>query len=151
MDKIKKIQRGNKEVLRFTSFNNKEGDLSYANGGFAFDDSVSQENIITYTCPDSIEIDCSKGNIFELNLTEASCSIVLKNINVSVYTFIVKQDAVGGREITFPSSGYYVESEVGVVDLSAATANQIDIVGVLCDGVNCYISSSSNFVEIGTL
>ena len=150
MDRIKEVKIGKREGLRFTSFNNIEGNFSFDDSGFSFDKQIGQENIINLPFSSTLSVDCARGNLFSVTLTD-NCSVSLKNALPGAYAIKFIQDTTGGRTVTFPNSGYYVESDNGAPDLSGAAASQIDIIYLLYDGEAFHITQISNLVEIGSL
>lgn len=91
----------------------------------------------------STTLDLSQTNVFELTMT-GNTTFVFSNPPAStVYTFtlIAKQDATGGRTITWPAS---VKWPGAVVPPSTTAANAVDIwSGVTYDGGTTYAMSLS--------
>ena len=146
---ISKERIGDKEAFRFESKRKKEGDFAFDDYGFSLNKAVYQSRIVPISYSSDIKVDCSEGNIFTLTL-EGNADISLLNARPGVYTIIVKQDGTGSRTLTFPDA-YRVESAEGAPSYGSQSANTINMVSVLYDGTDYFVSSSEEYVEIGSL
>lgn len=82
------------------------------------------------------KIDLRSGNVFKLTVDQ-DLDIRFVNLNVGQYKLILIQDANGGHKITL--TGAMLVGQVGT------TAKQIDILDVVCDGVDCYVNVINNY------
>lgn len=91
----------------------------------------------------SVTLDLSQTNVFELTLTGNTTFTFSNPPSSTVYTFtlIAKQDATGGRTITWPAS---VKWPGAIVPPATTSTNAIDIwSGVTYDGGTTYAMSLS--------
>jgi hypothetical protein len=91
----------------------------------------------------STTLDLSQTNVFELSLTGNTTLVFSNPPSSTVYTFtiIAKQDATGGRTITWPAT---VKWPGAVVPPATTAANAVDIwSGVTYDGGTTYAMSLS--------
>jgi hypothetical protein len=88
-------------------------------------------------------IDLSSGNFFNLTLT-GNVTFTYSNVpsgRMVAFTIVAKQDATGGRTITWPSGTKWPG---GVAPPATTSANAIDIWSVMTyDGGTSYVSSLS--------
>jgi hypothetical protein len=88
-------------------------------------------------------LDLSSGNFFNLTLT-GNVTFTYSNVPVGrmvAFTIVAKQDATGGRTITWPSGTKWPG---GVAPPATTSANAIDIWSVMTyDGGTSYVSSLS--------
>lgn len=149
MANIRKSKQGLRETFDFKSDKGVKGRLSFDDEGFAFNAQVSQENIINLSYSSTVDIDCTKGNIYTLTLT-GDASIIMSNSEVGVYTIVIKQDSVGSHSITLPDE-WLVISDDGLPDFSSDAANTVNVISILYDGTNYYVTYGQNFVAVSTL
>lgn len=79
-----------------------------------------------------------------LTLSAASTALAVPN-NLragATYVWKIKQDATGGRTITFPA---IFKHPFGVAPLLSTGPNAVDILTGLCDGTNIYLSIARDF------
>ena len=85
----------------------------------------------------NININLSSGNVFKL-MADSDIDIKFSNFKVGQYKLIVVQDAAGGHKIRFTAPTL----QVGGVGLNA---NEVDVIDVVCDGVNCYVNIINDY------
>lgn len=88
----------------------------------------------------SINIDWNNGSKQRITLNNNTTFSFTDVSGPSNFVLIIKQDATGDRDITWPSN---VRSAGGSVNISA-DSNSETVIGVYFDGSNYYISSSPN-------
>ena len=136
--------------------------LDSNNGNIVFKNDISVEGVlkdtkiksysevISYnsTANGSVIIDFNNANIHELTLTGNITSLIIDNpptsANVGNITIIIKQDAIGGRTISWPSSFKWSGGE----EPSLTTdAHSIDTVNIYTTdgGSNYYATSALDF------
>jgi hypothetical protein len=85
-------------------------------------------------------LDLSTGNVLQVVLT---CTTILAFTNPKIGTYIIKikQDATGNRIINFPT----IKWSDGAVPTITTTANAVDLITLIYDGVDYYGSCLQNF------
>ena len=104
----------------------------------------SEDKTTNATTTGSVTLDLSTTNVFDLTLT-GNTTLTFSNPPASTRVFsfsiIAKQDATGGRTITWPASKKFAG---GVAPPATTTANAIDVWSVMTyDGGTSYIISLS--------
>lgn len=100
------------------------------------------------TMPNSISaasttnIDLSTGNVFTVNMGTNITNFTFTNTGVGTYLIKFVQDATGNRTINFPSAWKWAG---GIVPSLTNTANKLDIVTLIYDGVTYYATIVKNF------
>jgi hypothetical protein len=87
-------------------------------------------------------IDLSAGNVFTVNMGLNISTLTLTNPGVGTYLIKFVQDATGTRDIIFPSTWKWAG---GVIPSLTNTANKLDIVTLIYDGVTYYTTIVQNF------
>lgn len=78
-------------------------------------------------------------------LNQAVTTLAITNTTPGSYgTLVVKQDAIGARQILLPSGSKVINGGLGIV-LLTATPNAIDILSFYYDGTNYYWTIGHNF------
>jgi len=86
----------------------------------------------------NIAVDCDNANVFTVTLAGNRTLDNPTNLkNGATYLFVIKQDATGGREITFDT---VYKFEGGTATTLSTDANAVDIIGGVSDGTNVYIT-----------
>jgi hypothetical protein len=88
------------------------------------------------------EIDLSNAVLFDFTLT-ANGTITLVNGTAGVYVFIIRQDSVGSRTITWPSNVKWADATAPTL---TTTANAWDIVTLIFDGTYFSAAPTLNFI-----
>ncbi|HEX8185920.1 MAG TPA: hypothetical protein VF747_14240, partial [Blastocatellia bacterium] len=97
----------------------------------------------------STSVDFSTGNVQEMTLTAATVTLTFSNIkDGALYYFIVKQDATGGRAISWPAS---VKWPGDIPPVLSTAASAINIITFVSDGTNLYGSLSSSTANSYTI
>mgnify|MGYP000155439792 CR=1 FL=1 len=97
-----------------------------SNGEFTFSDGVNEGSVNLTSVSNSVTVDCSDGNVFDLNLTEdTTFSFVNEPPNGIAYSFTLKlvQDS-SAREVTWPSS---VNWPKGVAPTLSDGSGEVDV------------------------
>lgn len=78
-----------------------------------------------------VAVNAALGNVFTLTLSGATAELSNPtNLAVGMsFMFVVTQDAVGGRALTFDTS--YTFGEAGTPDFTTSVANVVDVVSAL--------------------
>ncbi|NTW33677.1 MAG: hypothetical protein HGB12_13835, partial [Bacteroidetes bacterium] len=79
-------------------------------------------------------VDWNNSNVQEIALETNRSLIFTNGKSGSLYTLIIKQDATGGRTVTWPSSK--IKWEGGAAPVLNTTANAIGLVKFVYDGTN---------------
>jgi hypothetical protein len=85
-------------------------------------------------------LDLSTGNLLELVLTGPT-TLAFSNPKIGTYIIKVKQDATGGRTLSFPVMKW---SDAAVPSITTS-ANAIDLITLIYDGTHYYGSCLQNF------
>ena len=85
-------------------------------------------------------LDLSTGNVLQVVLT-GSTTLAFSNPKVGTYIIKIKQDATGNRSLTFPT----IKWADAAVPTITATANAVDLITLIYDGVDYYGSCLQNF------
>jgi hypothetical protein len=88
------------------------------------------------------EIDLSNAVLFDFTLT-ANGTITLVNATAGVYVFIIRQDNVGSRTITWPSNVKWADASAPTL---TTTANAWDIITLIFDGIYFSAAPTLNFI-----
>lgn len=94
------------------------------------------------TTTPSSSIDLNNGNIQTLNLTSNSTISFVNGQAGGEYKLIIKQDATGGRTITWPST---IKWQGGIAPILTGVANSMDLVSFIYDGTNYLGSYGLNY------
>jgi hypothetical protein len=85
-------------------------------------------------------LDLSTGNVLQVVLT-VSTTLAFSNPKVGTYIIKIKQDATGNRSLTFPT----IKWADAAVPTITPTANAVDLITLIYDGVDYYGSCLQNF------
>jgi len=98
-----------------------------------------------YTLTDdaNIAVDASQSNLFTVTLGGNRTLDNPTNLAAGEYTFIIKQDGVGGRQLAF-GSAYKWKS--GFSNILSTSAGAVDMIVAISDGTNVYCSLARGFV-----
>ncbi len=88
----------------------------------------------------STNINLATGNVLEVLLT-SNTTLAFSNPRIGTYIIKIKQDATGGRVVTFPIMKWADDS----VPTITATANRTDLLTIIYDGINYYATCLQNF------
>lgn len=88
-----------------------------------------------------LEVDCSKGNYFRI-LMKGNLRLQLVNMLPGSYIFIITQDAIGSRSITYNSQFSFIDGFDGVL---SSAAGAIDMLSCTFDGIKVYSVLLKNF------
>lgn len=97
---------------------------------------------VTLTDAATIAVDASLGNLFTVTLGDNRTLGNPSNLVAGFYTFIVKQDATGGRTLAFASAYKF---PAGVAPTLSTGANDVDILYGVSDGTSVYIGFQQDF------
>jgi len=86
---------------------------------------------LTYSS--SITIDWNNGNVQSVVLTGNTTLTFTNGQDGGKYTLIIKQDATGGRTVTWPTD---VRFPQGVAPTLSTTANTTDYIGFIYNGID---------------
>ena len=105
----------------------------------------SEDKTINATATGTVTLDLSTTNVFDLTLT-GSVTFAFSNpapsTKIQTFTIIAKQDATGGRTITWPAT--ISKYAGGIVPPATTTANAIDIYTIMTyNGGTTYVISIS--------
>ena len=89
-------------------------------------------------------IDVSVGNVLDWTLGGNVSPSFINGYPGAIYTFILKQDIFGARLITWPLNMKFPGAQAPVL---SATANAVDILTFVFDGVNFYLIRFQNDVK----
>lgn len=124
------------------------GDLLAANNlSDVADANIARMNInqglVNLTFAASIAVNGDAGNVFEIDMGGNATLLNPTNLKAgATYTFIIKQDANGGRELNFGTAYKFFG---GITPILSSNANAVDILTFLTDGTNLYGSIQRNF------
>jgi hypothetical protein len=91
------------------------------------------------TLSGNISSNCSLGNVFTVTLSGASTLINPTNLKAgATYSWIVKQDAVGGRTISFGNNFKFPSA---IAPVATSGANSMDLYSGLSDGSIIYMGA----------
>lgn len=98
----------------------------------------------TLTYGSTINTDLSTGSSFTVTLTGATALLATPtNMRAGMtYAWVIKQDATGGRKLTWGSQWKFV---AGTRPTLTATAGAVDLITAYCDGTSLYATASLNF------
>lgn len=96
--------------------------------------------ISTTASTTSTNINLATGNVLEVLLT-SNTTLAFSNPRIGTYIIKIKQDATGGRVVTFPIMKWADDS----VPTITATANRTDLLTIIYDGINYYATCLQNF------
>jgi hypothetical protein len=85
-------------------------------------------------------LDLSTGNVLQVVLT-GTTMLAFTNPKIGTYIIKIKQDATGNRIINFPT----IKWSDGAVPTITTTANAVDLITLIYDGVDYYGSCLQNF------
>ena len=88
----------------------------------------------------STNINLATGNVLEVLLT-SNTTLAFSNPRIGKYIIKIKQDATGGRVVTFPIMKWADDS----VPTITSTANRTDLLTIIYDGINYYATCLQNF------
>lgn len=110
------------------------------NGVGSFGKSTAFANVpVTATSGGTTTLDLSAGNIRSITMPAGNTTIALSNVVAGNFTFIVTQDSVGSRTITWPSNIKDGASTLAVQPTTAA--NSVTVYDFISDGTNLYLKS----------
>ncbi len=124
--------------------------VSYSvSGGLTLSDLMSSNvkaKTFELTQPSSINststttLDLSTGNVLQVVLT-GSTTLAFTNPKIGTYIIKIKQDATGNRTLNFPT----IKWADAAVPTVTPTANAVDLITIIYDGVDYYGSCLQNF------
>jgi branched-subunit amino acid transport protein len=124
--------------------------VSYSvSGGLTLTDLISSNvkaKTFELTQPSSINststttLDLSTGNVLQVVLT-GSTTLAFTNPKIGTYIIKIKQDATGNRTLNFPT----IKWADAAVPTITPTANAVDLLTIIYDGVDYYGSCLQNF------
>jgi hypothetical protein len=124
--------------------------VSYSvSGGLTLTDLISSNvkaKTFELTQPSSINststttLDLSTGNVLQVVLT-GSTTLAFTNPKIGTYIIKIKQDATGNRTLNFPT----IKWADAAVPTVTSTANAVDLLTIIYDGVDYYGSCLQNF------
>ena len=94
------------------------------------------------TATTTTNIDLGTGNVFTVNMITNITSLTFTNAGVGTYLIKFVQDAIGTRDVTFPTAWKWAG---GVIPSLTNTANKLDIVTLIYDGTTYYATIVQNF------
>jgi len=118
-------------------------------GGLTLTDLISSNvkaKTFELTQPSSINststttLDLSTGNVLQVVLT-GSTTLAFTNPKIGTYIIKIKQDATGNRTLNFPT----IKWADAAVPTVTPTANAVDLLTIIYDGVDYYGSCLQNF------
>ncbi|NTW31244.1 MAG: immunoglobulin domain-containing protein [Bacteroidetes bacterium] len=80
-------------------------------------------------------VDWNNSNVQEITLAADRSLIFANGKSGGVYTFIIKQDATGGKTIIWPTDVKWVDSSTPTL---SPTGNTVDIIKFVYDGINYF-------------
>jgi hypothetical protein len=86
-------------------------------------------------------LDLSRGNVLQVDLTNSITSITFSNVGIGTYLIKFKQ-TVGAKTVVFPNTWLWSGGAEPVV---SATLGRTDIVTLIYDGTNYYAAIVQNF------
>jgi hypothetical protein len=119
------------------------------NSGLTLTDLISSNvkaKTFELTQPSSINststttLDLSTGNVLQVVLT-GSTTLAFTNPKIGTYIIKIKQDAAGNRTLNFPT----IKWADAAVPTVTSTANAVDLLTIIYDGVDYYGSCLQNF------
>jgi hypothetical protein len=119
------------------------------NSGLTLTDLISSNvkaKTFELTQPSSINstsittLDLSTGNVLQVVLT-GSTTLAFTNPKIGTYIIKIKQDATGNRTLNFPT----IKWADAAVPTVTSTANAVDLLTIIYDGVDYYGSCLQNF------
>ena len=91
----------------------------------------------------TIATDCDTGNVHTVTLGGNRTLLNPTNLkNGATYTWIIKQDATGGRTLAYGSAFKF---EDGLLPILSTPANSVDILSAVSDGTNVYAQIIKDF------
>lgn len=99
---------------------------------------LTQPNSINSTS--TTTLDLSTGNVLQVVLT-GSTTLAFTNPKIGTYIIKIKQDATGNRTLNFPT----IKWADAAVPTVTPTANAVDLLTIIYDGVDYYGSCLQNF------
>lgn len=99
---------------------------------------LTQPSSITSTS--TTTLDLSTGNILQVVLT-GSTTLAFVNPKIGTYIIKIKQDATGNRTLNFPT----IKWADAAVPTITPTANAVDLITLIYDGIDYYGSCLQNF------
>lgn len=97
---------------------------------------------VALTSSASIAVDSSLSNIFTLTLAHNAALVNPTNLGPGRYTFIVTQDATGGRTLSY---GTAYSFPLGSDSSISALANSVNVITCVSNGTTLYCSLAKNF------
>jgi len=98
---------------------------------------------VALTSGSSVAIDASLSNIFTLTLGTDAVFQNPTNLGASRYTFVITQDATGGRVVTFGTAFKFASGANVTIQ---STANSVSVLNCVSNGTTLYCSLATNFV-----
>jgi hypothetical protein len=119
------------------------GSAYHISASFGVYSPVFHSGIQTLTDAASITWDLSKGGFAQVTIAGARALAAPTNMRVGgFYTLIVKQDAVGGRTLSYATTYKFPYSTVPIITTGS---NSVDILSFVSDGTNMYGSYVQSF------
>jgi len=94
-------------------------------------------SVETVNLTDTGVIDLDLSNVFEGTATRDQ-TLDFAHLKIGTFSMIIKQDAVGGHNITF-------EPGIKVTGTIGTNANQVDLLDVVCDGTTVYVKVYNDY------
>lgn len=85
-------------------------------------------------------INLSSGNVLEV-LLNTNTTLSFSNPRIGTYIIKIKQDAIGGKVVSFPTMKWADD----IVPVITAAANRTDLLTIIYDGINYYGTCLQNF------